>query len=377
MSTNKSSKYLSLGIKNSNIDLSQVYVTESSVINSSFKLINKAISSSPITSRLSDVIEHELQKLGYLIFVLIGELQESEISVPVNHKKIKTLVYQPLSLQPTSITPNEDGALSIIINKLNNQESNWNELISYLLINNSIHDFNENHFISAYNLLNESARLKIILPTSHCVRPENSFLIKIIETVREQNNQYKMCLDKYLDKPGENGSAFTDVLRIAYNFSVDVTKVLKLLISISDLKPIVLWCTIFEQFYSEQKLRELPGMDSDQKGLLSKYVSLISDARNQAFHNLFTFDRTLEADLEGINIKAKKITFLPLHNKKANVLDYEDREMVELLSELTRAKQIDVPEQFWEKNFFFMQSLEQYLVSIENSLWLLFQASNN
>jgi len=225
--------------------------------------------------------------------------------------------------------------------------------------------------------LNESARLKIILPTSHCVRPENSFLINIIETVREQNNQYKMCLDKYLDKPGENGSAFTDVLRIAYNFSVDVTKVLKLLISISDLKPIVLWCTIFEQFYSEQKLRELPGMDSDQKGLLPKYVSLISDARNQAFHNLFTFDRTLEADLEGINIKAKKITFLPLHNKKTNVLDYEDREMVELLSELTRAKQIDVPEQFWEKNYFFMQSLEEYLVSIEKTLWLLFQASNN
>ncbi|MBX6765467.1 MAG: hypothetical protein IRY88_17640 [Rubrobacteraceae bacterium] len=112
---------------------------------------------------------------------------------------------------------------------------------------------------------------------------------------------------------------------------------------------------------------------------MEEYRKIIGGARNRAFHNLLAFDRTIEADLKGLDVKARRLTLLPAHGsrKKTVPLDYEDREMVEILAELTRAPEAAVPFNFWQKNAVVMESLEKLLERTGEALWALNKARGN
>lgn len=95
-------------------------------------------------------------------------------------------------------------------------------------------------------------------------------------------------------------------MRVAYNFSDDAIKVLELLVSVADLKAVLLWCTIKEHFDVAEAFRNLPWTKSRKKASLDRYREIIGGVRNRAFHNLLALDRTVEANLEGIQIAAKR-----------------------------------------------------------------------
>ena len=72
-------------------------------------------------------------------------------------------------------------------------------------------------------------------------------------------------------------------------------------------------------------------------------------------------------------MNARRLTLMPAHgrSKSGVAFDYEDREMVEVLTELTRAPEIAVPLDFWRKNAAVMESFENLLKRIEDVLWAL------
>ena len=167
-----------------------------------------------------------------------------------------------------------------------------------------------------------------------------------------------------------------EVLRIAYNFADDAIKILQLMVSVADLKGVVLWSTLKQHFDVAEAFRALPWTKSDKKPSLKRYQEIINGARNRAFHNLLAFERTIEANLEGVKVNARRLTLMPAHGRsKGDVaFDYEDREMVEVLTELTRAPETTVPLDFWKKNAVVMESFENLLKRIEDVLWLLNRA---
>lgn len=374
--TIKNNKYLCCFVKDNYPDITMVSIIDEIDFNTSFKKINSTNSQESHIINLDKSITNELNNLGSLIYVLIGDLFEAESQIDIQSSQVKRMRYIPNFQKNGSVQLIDQKYYEIIVNSLQKPDLIWAE-VENLLLQYNVNCLSKNKFFEEFSRLTHESKYKVAIPTSGCSRPENSFLIKVIESVKDQIVEYKTQLDKYKIDPVLNAISLNDVMRIAYNFSEDVTKILRLLISISDLKAIVLWCSIYEQYISESNLREIPGMVKEKKASLGNYCEFISDARNQAFHNLFTFDRTIEAELSGVTLKAKRLTFLPEHGKKETVLDYEDREMIELLSELTRAKQIEVDNLFWDQNFRFMESLQNYLVKIEESLWLLFQASTN
>jgi hypothetical protein len=86
---------------------------------------------------------------------------------------------------------------------------------------------------------------------------------------------------------------FNRVLRISYNFSGDATKVLRLLISLADLKPVLFWCTVAEWFALSKSFQSLPWSKSTAEPSLGAYYTMIGGVRNRSFTTSFLFPRLL------------------------------------------------------------------------------------
>ena len=230
----------------------------------------------------------------------------------------------------------------------------------------------EKVFAVAYEKLQNEAHLDMHLPSPSTVRTNNSFIAKLHQSVVEQRRLYQISLEKCINGSDNNDINLREVMRISYNFADDAIKLLQLFVSISDLKAILLWLTIKAHFNISEAFQNLPWIKSDKKPSLETYVNIVKDARNHAFHNLLLFDRTIEADLKGIQINAKRLTLLQPYNQRKNsfALDYEDREMVEVLKELSRAPETIVSLDFWIKNGLIMEQFEKLLESTEDALWI-------
>lgn len=179
----------------------------------------------------------------------------------------------------------------------------------------------------------------------------------IIEVLTQQRSEYAAALAR-LDKKGDSDAgALNEILRIAYNFSSDATGYLNLVVSICDLKPIVLWGTIAEHYALSEAFRLLPWTRSRNKPSLKNYGLTISDARNSAFHNLFPFKKALNVNLPSAALRGAELRLFSEHaKKKDNQLSYHDKPLVDVLVEFTRARERQVSKHFWQQNLQVMDS---------------------
>src|SRR5690606_11718810 len=138
------------------------------------------------------------------------------------------------------------------------------------------------------------------LPSSTSSATSHSFLRRVRESVSQQRLEYEQSLQNCIDADGTDNIPGKEVMRIAYNFADDAVKVLQVLVSISDLKAVLQWCTIREHFDVTLAFQALPWTRSDKKPSMGNYQNIVGGARNHAFHNLFNFDRTVVASLEGV-----------------------------------------------------------------------------
>ena len=135
-------------------------------------------------------------------------------------------------------------------------------------------------------------------------------------------------------------------MRLAYNFSSDAMQLAEFVMALSDLKPMILLLTIDEQYRFAQAVRAILKRRAVHKPSLRGYSDVISDARSAAFHRLIPFDATIEVDrleLSGVRLRL----FPEYGERRSNVLDYEDRPLLELLTQMTRPTIRELEAAFW------------------------------
>lgn len=373
--TSKNEQYLCLKVRNGSVSTSEVSVARLGDFNVDFKLFSSKSKNLPEIEALDDALKKELSNIGQLVFVLIGELKDVEHEVFVNHSSVKCLRYDPKA-EGSAVQDSNDGTKIIIVNQLTDPANAWRGLEGVLRkeVGNNLSSV-ESAFADAFEKLRDGTRKHLIMPqvgirkSRGCV----TLLSQFRSSVSKQRQLYARALEEY-DKGGTQADAYLrDAMRIAYNFADDAIKVLELLVSIADLKALLLWCTIKEHFDIAEAFRNLPWIKSKKKASLERYREIISGARNRAFHNLLAFDRTIEANLQGIQISARRLTLFPAYGRRKTSIpfDYEDREMVEVLAKLTRAPETTIDFDFWKKNEKVMECFENLLHATEEALWLL------
>lgn len=372
--TVKNSQYLCIKVKDAKPEPGEIFVGDGWEQNNDFKLLSAKAGNLPSLRPLTDAVITELEHLGQLIFVLIGELKENPEVVTLNHATVKELRFDPSSPHDGMLERRRDGKWAIVANQLTDPSKAWQSIQLHLQNEHGI-DLSrlKGDFDSAFETLQANARLTLCLPSSGSPTDGRSLLKHLAATVTRQREEYNQALDRYAGNATSSDPHLRDIMRIAYNFAGDAISILQLLVSIADLKGILLWCTIKQHFDVDKAFRGLPLIKSEKKAPLKGYREIIGGARNRAFHNLFEFDRTIEADLTGIQVNARRLTLFPAHKKarSAELFDYEDREIVEVLTAFTRAPETMVPLEFWEKNSVVIEAFEKLLKSTETALWAL------
>lgn len=373
--TTKNEQYLCLKTKDGKLE-DEVFVAKPGDFNSDFKLLNTKAGSLSDPKPLREAVEDELGRVGQLVFALVGEIKDEPHSVSVNHSYASELQFDPAATKVT-VAAVANGTRRIVVHQLLDPEAAWKEIESTVKADlGDVSAVLSDEFAVAFEKLKNEAVSKLHLPSPGAFKSGSSFIARLCQAVSDQRQLYNEALAKCDQEGGRNGAHINEVLRIAYNFSDDALKVLQLLVSVSDLKAVLLWCTIREHFDVAAAFRDLPWTKSTKKPSLSRYQEIINGARNRAFHNLLAFDRTIESDLHGVSISARSLTLLPAHGRrKAHVaFDYEDRELVEVLTELTLAPETAVSMDFWKRNAHVMETFASLLAKMEEALWQLNKA---
>lgn len=373
--TSKNEQYLCLRVKGGQPSTRELFIMKPGEINSDFKLFSSQSENLPDRTPLQEAVQKEAQRIGSLVFVLIGELRDADCAVALNHSSLKSLKYDPNAPQ-AHIQDDVGGSKAVVVNQLMDPEAAWNAVKEAVQeqAGNGLSSL-ETAFADAFEKLREKARKYLILPMPGTTKPKTSvtLLSQFHTSATEQRRQYNRALNAHGKGKAGADAHLRDAMRVAYNFSEDAIKVLELLVSVADLKAVLLWCTIKEHFNVAEAFRNLPWTKSRKKPSLERYREIISGVRNRAFHNLLALDHTVEANLEGVQVRAKRLTLFPPYEHRKNYIhfEYEDREMVQVLSELTRAPEATVPSEFWKKNEVVMERFEQLLGAAEEALWIL------
>jgi hypothetical protein len=307
---------------------------------------------------------------------LIGDIVDRPYSTKIQIRNVNELKFDPNAVKPEVMIV--DGKINIVINQITDPGAAWIMLKPELeLIQNIDLDSLEKAYKQSFKEIQKNARLIMNLPQPASPPKSNSFIEQLQNSVIEQRKLYESALEKCTSGQDPNEVNLREIMRISYNFADDAIKIMQLLVSLSDLKAIVLWSTLKSHFDLAKSISNLPWSKSDKKASLDYYVETINGARNHAFHNFLLFDRTIEANLSDVQVKARKLTFLPPYSQRRyNVpFDYEDREIVEILSEITRAPETAVALDFWIKNLTVLESFERLLNSTKEALWLLNSAT--
>lgn len=373
--TSKNAQYLGLKVKGGTVSASELFVVKPGDLKSDFKLFSAHSQNLPQLERLDKALEQDVQRIGSFAFVLIGELRDADCTVALNHGSVKSLRYDPQAPQ-SNVEHADDASKMVVVNQLTDPVAAWKDVEEVLRqeAGDGLSTL-ESAFAEAFEKLRDEARKHLIVPAPGARKPKDSvtLLSQFHLAASQQRQLYRKALSDYGKGGGGADTHLREAMRIAYNFADDAIKVLELLVSVADLKAVLLWCTIKEHFVVADAFRNLPWTKSRKKPSLERYKEIISGARNRAFHNLLALDRTVEANLEGLHVGARRLTLFPPHGRrKGNVpFDYEDREMIQVLSELTRAPEAMVPLEFWKKNEVVMECFERLLVATEEALWIL------
>ncbi len=365
--TKKSKKYLGLRLLNKDLSKYEILVF---TLPENFKIkrFSKIDSKSALTfttENLESEIIYEISILGRLVFILIGRIDDIQrFEVQIYHSLFNKLILDKHS--PKSV---EINGKDIVINDLNDFESLWANIEEIILAyfdpnQKNIESFKAT-FIDALIKLKSEVHVNLELPLIN-QQYQNTFIDQIINSLNDNLDEYYSSLQIF--KNNEEKSNLNDILRISYNFSDQALKILKMIISICDLKPIIFWTTLSEQIYLEESFNSLPWERNSKKPSLEGYINLIHGARNRVFHNILNFQNTIEVNIEGINIQAKRLRIFSDFKSKKNIFEYEDKDLIDILTEFTRSEEEYVSLDFWERNYEIMKSSIELLKAIKSSL---------
>ena len=344
--TVKSEKYLALTVNENNRFDIKPSIAKGLRFNLDFKHYPSEYISFSYTD-LDTEVEQEMAQLGYLLFILIGHIEDQTIlTVPLGNKAFKSVFWDPTLDELFRI----DGE-QIIVHETHDEDALWQKITEhYKSTGDKIPDGLQEAFGVALDKLQEQAQAELRIPPIG-KSSQRGITDAIVEVLREQRNQYSEALARFEGSDSSDSTALNEVLRIAYNFASDAIGYLKLIVSICDLKPLVLWGTIAEHHVLSEAFRHLPWTRSRNKPSLKNYNLNVADARNSTFHNLFPFRKTLNVHLPERALRGAELhIFSEYTKKKENLLTYKDKALVDVLVGFTRARERRVAPRFWRQN---------------------------
>jgi hypothetical protein len=144
---------------------------------------------------------------------------------------------------------------------------------------------------------------------------------------------------------------------------------------VCDLKPLVFWCTVKEQWALRQAFAALPWASLGRKEKLEEYRAIVSQARSHAFHHVLPFDTTVEVDLSTLDVRAETIRlFVPFGKKEGRGVHLKDQKLADVLAEFSRAKERPVSNTFWQANLAVMKAASKLAEEVLDTLVLIHDA---
>lgn len=325
-----------------------IFVANGLNLKNDFVYFSTKHKSLPVIKPLSEAIEDQINGIGQVVFVLIGRIQDNIVlEESFTRSGFSAIVWNPECKDILQVS-----GTKIEIKQPYDEPALWQEFTSICKKNNiAIDEENtKKDFGIVLDKLQGRAEANLVLPTD-TQKGAQGITDSIIEALRERKNDYVKALAKCDGKPEKDKDAFNEVLRISYNFSNDVIPLLKLIISICDLKPIILWTAIGEHYALSEAFRVLPWARSRFKPSLKNYIDTVGDARNSVFHNLFPIQKALRFSLPSDAFQdVEMLIFSEYSRNTNNKLSYQDKALVDLFLEFTRARQRPVSFDFWKKN---------------------------
>jgi hypothetical protein len=371
--TNKNLKYLSYSISKSN-QIDKIFVYSVNRILNDFKIFSKEKISDDL-SNIENVLNDELKNIGELVFILLGTIDEDvNFTNQINTNFLKTITYNP------KFSSNLIDGDNLIINDTSDEDEIWELITSYFRTSEFAAELT-NDFKSEIgkklDFIEDISYSKLILKS---ISDNNSptILESMLTILKEQLKEYEKSIYEYIESKKDDSKLFNNILRISYNFSTDASTLLKLIMSICDLKPIVLWGTILHHYNLSEAFKDLPWNRSNSKPSLKNYNNIIANSRNQAFHKIFPFKNSLNIELPNNSLKGATIRIFSKHSKKKeNQLSYDDKAMVDVLLDFTRTSEHKISFSFWEKNKIIMQLSIKLVEETNDFLKLIYSEKFN
>ena len=347
-----------------------ISIIDSETIKTHYKMIFL-----PDAARLTALtagVAQELAISGDLLFILLGTVKGMRPQTQeVDGKKVKQLRLVP-SLTGVDVQRTAEGVYSM--RRVLPIEELLELIDGDLKGQGGISPEDRRVIGAAYDAMLDEVTTEVNVPSGEVRDRRETILGKIVVSLHDQADHYRAAL-AFLQQRSDDPRALNEVLRIAYNFSADVLPLISLFVSICDLKPLVFWCTLLEQWTLHQAFASLPWAALGRKEKLEEYKSIVSQARSHAFHHVLPFDSTVEIDLSTLDVRAETIRlFVPFGQKEGRGVHLRDQKLAEVLAEFSRAKERPVSQIFWKANLAVMQAACKLAEEVLSALILIHNA---
>ncbi len=375
VSTRKNEQYLAVAVGKDGALGDEPVVCEGVRFNSDFKLLSAKSKKQPMCRDMESAVRTELKGLGKLVFLFVGSVEDSVVlEEMLDDDRFDTIVLDPKLDCDVEV---RDGR--VFVREIENESRVWDAVRAKLgedATPAALENLKQKIGAALDNLgARTYATLKLPIAGSET---ESSVLRSITAVLIDEKKNYEVALAKCGGDYAVDAGAYNDVLRIAYNFASDAIGFLRLLTSTCDMKPILLWCTVGQQFELSEAFKSLPWTRSTTKPSLSNYERIIGDARNKAFHRLFPFNKPIDVILPGTSLSDVRLRIFSEYTKrKENELTYQDKGMVDLMKEFTITKEHSVPSGFWSRNLGVMSSTVEVFQGVTSALELLLRIQDS
>ena len=124
--------------------------------------------------------------------------------------------------------------------------------------------------------------------------------------------------------------------------------------------------------------KKLSCFDARTKASLKAYQKIVSDERNASFHKIISFNKTLKLSLPPDAIGKTEVTFFSeFTNKKDNTFAFPDKELVDILLDLTRVQSKSITATFWKENLLILEGVIDVFKTTNIFIKMLWDWNNN
>jgi len=186
---------------------------------------------------LKEVVREVLPLVGPLVFTLIGEVDDT-----LTHEAaIGSGLFEKIICDPRCPDACRVEGKTIWVRHTHDEEAVWQGVEAHLGVSSSEapHGLREMLW-RALEELERNAVAQLVIPEPTSER-RSGLIDSIVSALRAQRETYSAAFERCQGEAMGDPEAFNELLRISYNFASDAIGFLRLVISVCDLKPLVLW----------------------------------------------------------------------------------------------------------------------------------------